>query len=506
MGRWSTGFGATVLFLGLLWQTAEARSLQVEVQTREGTQRGQLPLVTAADGASYVSLDRLAAFLKVKPGWSSKGSRAIFKVGGKSAILTSGSREVSIQGKVFQLTRPPRILPGGWAVPEEFLSRVLPKLLPETVRVSVALVALKPTALPPTSGAALTALRVRSYPSFTRVVVEASKAFEFEIQEERRAVTARLSGLSVPAAQVEDVTDGLVREVQIGGSGQGASLRVVLEGVPGEIKRSVLEDPYRLVLDFHRAKIPQAVPARPPRAEPLRLIVLDPGHGGHDPGAIGPSGLQEKEVVLDVTKRLARLLEDGLGVTVSLTRTGDYFVPLRERTSFANAQRADLFVSIHANAHRASVSEGVETYFLSSEATDNEARQVAALENDAIKLEKGNSKTNTDILKTILWDLAQSEFQEESSRLAETVLDSMTQVLKIANRGVKQAGFYVLGGAAMPATLVEIGFLTNPREERKLRDPHFRERAAHAIYAGLAEYKRRYDQKMGATQAAGAPR
>jgi len=143
----------------------------------------------------------------------------------------------------------------------------------------------------------------------------------------------------------------------------------------------------------------------------------------------------------------------------------------------------------------------VETYFLSSEATDGEARQVAAQENDAIKLEGGNSRAQMDVLKSILWDLAQSEFQEESSRLAETVLDSTTQALKIPNRGVKQAGFYVLGGAAMPAILVEIGFLTNPREERKLRNPRFREQVARAIYAGLAEYKRRYDQKMGAVQA-----
>lgn len=278
-------------------------------------------------------------------------------------------------------------------------------------------------------------------------------------------------------------------------------LRVTLEGVSVETRQLVLGDPYRLVLDFHRVKPSQPGGVPHPRAEPLRVIVLDAGHGGHDSGAIGPSGLQEKEVVLDVTKRLARLLEHEVGVDVRFTRTADYFVPLRDRTSFANAQRADLFLSIHANAHRASVSEGVETYFLSSEATDGEARQVAAQENEAIKLEGGNSRVQLGVLKSILWDLAQSEFQEESSRLAETVLDSMTQALKLPNRGVKQAGFYVLGGAAMPAILVEIGFVTNPREERKLKDPRFREQVARSIYAGLTEYKRRYDQKMGAAQA-----
>ncbi|MEK7878865.1 MAG: N-acetylmuramoyl-L-alanine amidase [candidate division NC10 bacterium] len=506
MRRWVAVWGIIALSVGLGWQAADGRSLLVEVQTREGVQRGQLPLVALEDGTSYVLLDRLAALLKVKPGWSGKSARAIFKVGDRSAVLTHNQREVLVQGKVLQLSSPPRILAGGWAVPEQFLSKVLPKLLPEETRVSVAHVPPGPPAKSPRSNPSLTALRVRSYPSFTRVVVEASGPFEFEIQEERREVRARLSGLSLAGARTEEVGDGLIRQVSLDRSDRGARLRTVLEDVPVETKRFVLGDPYRLVLDFHRAKPAQTERAQQPQAFPLRHVVLDAGHGGHDPGAMGPSGLQEKEVVLDVTKRLVPLLEEGLGVKVSLTRTTDYFVPLRERTSFANAQRADLFVSIHANAHRASVSEGVETYFLSSEATDNESRQVAALENEVIRLEGGSSKAQADLLKTILWDLAQSGFQEESSRLAETVLDSMTRALAIANRGVKQAGFYVLGGAAMPAILVEIGFLTNPKEERKLRDPHFRERVARAIYAGLAAYKRRYDQKMGAAQAVGTER
>jgi len=503
--RWMVAWGVIALAAGLSLPAAEGRGLLVEVKTREGIQRGQLPLVTAVDGTSYVLLDRLAAFLKVKPGWSGKSARAIFKVGDRSVVLTNNQREVRVQGKVFKLSSPPRILASGWAVPEQFLSTVLPKLFPQETRVSVARVSPDPPAKAVRNGASLTALRVRSYPSFTRVVVEASGSFEFEIQEERQEVRARLSGLALAGARTEEVGDGLVRQVHLAQSDREALLRVALEGARVETRRLVLGEPYRLVLDFHRVKAPRTDGAQQPQAYPLRHIVLDAGHGGHDPGASGPSGLQEKEVVLDVTKRLARLLAEGLDVKVTLTRTGDYFVPLRERTAFANAQRADLFVSIHANAHRASVSEGVETYFLSSEATDNEARQVAAHENEVIKLEGGNSRAQAEMLKTILWDLAQSEFQEESSRMAETVLESMTRVLGIANRGVKQAGFYVLGGAAMPAILVEIGFLTNPREERKLRDPQFREQVARAIYAGLAEYRRRYDQKMGA-QAAGAQR
>ena len=185
---------------------------------------------------------------------------------------------------------------------------------------------------------------------------------------------------------------------------------------------------------------------------------------------------------------------------MALSRGTDVFVPLRERTNFANKQRADLFVSIHANAHPRAVSEGVEVYFLSSEASDTDARQVAAVENGVIQLESPASRQKGELLKSILWDLAQSEFQHESSFMAETVLDSMTQSLRLVPRGVKQAGFYVLGGAAMPAVLIEIGFLTNKNEERKLGTPEYREAVARAIYTGLAEYKHRHDQRVRTAQ------
>jgi N-acetylmuramoyl-L-alanine amidase len=200
---------------------------------------------------------------------------------------------------------------------------------------------------------------------------------------------------------------------------------------------------------------------------------------------------------------VAKLVEDRLDIKVLLSRDGDHFVPLKDRTSFANRERADLFVSIHANAHALATQEGVETYFLSSEATDIAARRTAALENSVVQLEKpvasrGGSGPQ-DLLRAVLWDLAQSDFLVESSRLAEVVQDSMTRSLRIPNRGVKQAGFYVLGGAAMPAVLIEIGFVTNPREEKRLRESKYRDEIARAIFSGVAEYKRNWDQRMRAS-------
>ena len=342
-------------------------------------------------------------------------------------------------------------------------------------------------------------MRLRSYPTFTRVVLETTGPVKFRV-EAPGPKEARIRLLSLATeTKVEPIRDGFVEEVRVERTGADAVVRVSFEVAPGEIKTTTLTDPHRLLLDLTR-------PAdRGPRTSsrevvaPLRTIVLDAGHGGHDSGAVGTGGLMEKDVVMDITRRVASLLEARAPeIKVLLSRSGDYFVNLRDRTSFANRERADLFVSIHANAHREIASEGVEVYFLSSEATDSGARQVAALENGVAQLERANGRANgsrTDIVKTILWDLAQSEFQQESSRLAEVVLDSMTRSLRIPNRGVKQAGFYVLGGAAMPAVLVEIGFVSNPREERKLKDGKYRDEVARAIVAGLVEYKRTHDQR-----------
>lgn len=343
---------------------------------------------------------------------------------------------------------------------------------------------------------ALEDLRLRSYPSFTRLVLETSHPVRYLVEQSWPPET-RVRVVSLASEpRTEKVGDGLIADVRLERAGADTLLRVRFAGSAGETKAMTLTDPPRLVFDFRR---PAGAREGAEVAGPLRVIALDPGHGGHDPGAVGPTGLMEKDLVLDVARRVARLVQARLGAKALLTRDDDRFVSLQERTSFANRERADLFVSIHANAHRQANHAGVETYFLSSEATDSEARQVAALENSVVQLEKAAVQgRSADIVRAILWDLAQSEFQMESSRLAEIVQESMTRSLRIPNRGIKQAGFYVLGGAAMPAILVEIGFVTNPREERRLRSATYRDEIARAIFAGLAEYKRSWDQRMRA--------
>jgi N-acetylmuramoyl-L-alanine amidase len=462
-----------------------------------GTAGAGLP-TTTYDGRSYVELVRVAETLKSRLEATAESTQARLRTGAHVITFTRNWARILVDGVPMLLDAPVVVRKGVWLVPDTFVAQITPKLTPVPSPAPTTPAA-APASAPAPGSITLEELRTRSYPSFTRIVLETSAPVTHRVEGSgARELRIRLLGLSAEP-QVESIAEGPVDEVRLERAGADALLRVTFEGVPGELKSSTLADPPRLVLDFSRPVEP-AMRGRQGSA-PLRTIVLDAGHGGHDSGAVGPGGLMEKELVLEVTKRVAKLAAEQLGVKVLLSRDGDHFVTLRDRTSFANRERADLFVSIHANAHRVVASEGLEVYFLSSEATDNAARQVAAAENSVVQLEKpavGRAASRSDIVKTMLWDLAQAEFQSESSRLAETVLDSMTQALRIPHRGVKQAGFYVLGGAAMPAILIEIGFVTNPKEEKRLKEARYRDEIARAIVSGLADYKRNWDQRSRA--------
>jgi N-acetylmuramoyl-L-alanine amidase len=231
-------------------------------------------------------------------------------------------------------------------------------------------------------------------------------------------------------------------------------------------------------------------------AAPL-TIVLDPGHGGHDTGAIGPSGLMEKDVVLDLALRLRRLLQQRLGVRVLMTRTEDVFVSLPERSAFANRVKADFLVSLHVNAANKRGAVGFETFYFTREPSDNDARASTQRENLVIENNGSTGKDLESLLKTTLADMAVTRDMKESSNLAERILAALEKILRVENRGVKSGPFYVLATAAMPAVLVESAFITNPREERKLQREEYREQLARALFDGIAAYKVRYEQRLG---------
>jgi N-acetylmuramoyl-L-alanine amidase len=214
-------------------------------------------------------------------------------------------------------------------------------------------------------------------------------------------------------------------------------------------------------------------------------IVIDPGHGGHDTGTAGPNGLYEKDLVLDVAKRLGSLIESRMGAEVVYTRMDDTFIPLEGRTAMANQRRADLFLSIHANSSPARTSSGVETYYLNFTSSKS-ALEVAAREN-------ASSQQSVHELKDLLQKIAMQDKVDESREFAAKVQQALYATSSRANsrtrdRGVKKAPFVVLIGASMPSVLAEVGFISNPKDEALFRKSDFRQKIAEGLYKGLSQY------------------
>jgi N-acetylmuramoyl-L-alanine amidase len=231
-----------------------------------------------------------------------------------------------------------------------------------------------------------------------------------------------------------------------------------------------------------------------PKDKSVKRIVIDPGHGGKDPGAVGPNGTRESMINLNVALRLKHLLEQELGLEVLMTRTDDRFVSLGDRTKFANDNKADLFISIHTNASRTNGAQGIETYYLSTKST-TESRAVEALENSVVELYEGaGAKQKYEALDFILMDMLQTEHLEHSNDLATLVQHNLVAGVQAKNRGVKQANFYVLRGAFMPAILIEMGFISNPEEEALLANPQYQDRLAQAIFESIKRFKYDYDR------------
>ena len=226
------------------------------------------------------------------------------------------------------------------------------------------------------------------------------------------------------------------------------------------------------------------------QARRIQTVVIDPGHGGLESGAKGKFGNLEKDITLAVSLKLKALIERNLGLAVFLTRDRDVDVSNENRAAIANNHKAGLFISIHANGAVQRKAAGSETFFLSVNATDEETRRLAYLENNSSELQTRIDPSSEDDLMMILWDMAQTAYIKQSSRLAELVQAELDAMLGTRNRGIKQAPFKVLTGVACPAILVEAAFISNPDEEQKLASDAFQARVAEAIYRGLVRFIR----------------
>lgn len=334
-------------------------------------------------------------------------------------------------------------------------------------------------------------IRFWSSSDYTRVVVDLSGCVKFSkdyLSNPDRLYFDLISTTLKNKKKINIPVNSSILKAIRAGQFQPDVVRVVLDlNEYRDYNVFFLDDPPRLVIDLYGNEKVKGLDTIIPEIT-KRRIVIDPGHGGHDPGAVGPNGLYEKDVVLDIALKLKKILMKDINNEVFLTREKDIYVPLEERTAFANKKNADLFISIHANASLRREAKGVETYLLNW-TDDEEAMRVAAREN-AISFKKMKEMhKQMDIIQIITNDLLRQNKRDESVKLANYIQMSLVDRLsKSYDLGVKQALFYVLFGAEMPSALVEVSFISNPEEENLLSKESYRFQIADAIAQGVNSY------------------
>ena len=341
-------------------------------------------------------------------------------------------------------------------------------------------------------------VRYADHSDFTRVVIESYTTFPYQVHTGPGKIDVVINGDFTFKFQQKKIYSRILKEFHWEKKNLNTIFEIILKKDRFTIDYFTLINPFRLVLDIKGLSIPiipklqgkeiERTSALGRGIDYTKTIIIDPGHGGSDRGAKGTSGLLEKNVTLAIAKKLKSVIERNLPARVILTRTEDINISLEDRASIANNQKADMFISIHANASYRKSAHGSETYFLSLHASDEETRRLAYFENNSDKLEDEILPENIEDIKLILWDLAQTSYLKQSSQLAENIQNELNYLLGTTNRGIKQAPFKVLSNVAMPAVLIEVAFITNPEEEKKLSSPKFQYQVAHAIYRGIINY------------------
>jgi len=415
-------------------------------------------------------------------------------VPGHQILIGPGTAQVPVDRRIVAISGPARVVGGSLYAPQDFFERVLFPMAgasgvwdpgrrvwtlapagPPPVAVEVAVVHVAPT---------------------TQVVLRLSAPAKTTTALSEKSLQVRFPDTKIdPPFPEKKYDDPLVAAVRFAGDLATIEFResnLTARAYP-------LTGPDRLVVEVGRglappvpgaaaSETPGLAPPGPSAPAPL-TIVVDPGHGGTETGAVGPDGFQEKEATLEIARRLVATLPRVLNTRTLLTRDTDLLISLDDRTAIANHEKADLFLSIHANSSRAATAQGSETYYLSLEASDRIAQEVARQENASPGAPTPlPGKTGNPDLDFILWDLAQSAHLKESSEVAEAIQTELNAVSGTGSRGVKQAPFRVLVGASMPAVLVEVGFISNPAEEKKLKSAEFQQTLADAIARAVVKF------------------
>jgi len=468
------------------------------VLTKEG--RRTLPTRTIS-GQDMFSLDDLAKLFELTVREDTLAGGLTVNTKGQTIVLTAGQGLASVGGRLVSLPAPPVRDGRTWFVPVDFVSRALAPaagtrlelrkpsrlILSGDVRVPRVAGSLEPLG-------ALARLTLDVSPSTPHTVAQDGNRLLIKFEAE--AIDATLPATTAPEiVQGLRLGDGPVVVIDLGPRfasykasdmpGDRGAVRIVVEVIAQTTSATPAP-----------GTAAPGTPVTPPTTEPpslldlapaggLRTVVIDAGHGGEEEGAKGPNGTLEKNVTLSVSRRLKAALEARLGVRVVLTRDGDETVGLDERAAVANNNKADVFISLHANASVRSSASGAEVFYLSLAEYGEEALRVARGESEALPVFGGGTRD----IEVILWEMAQARYIEQSAVLAQLVESSLRERVVMSPRAIQQAPFRVLVGANMPAVLIEMGFITNPDQERLLTSETFQGSLVQAVVDSLTRYR-----------------
>ena len=465
------------------------------------SREGRRPLATkSVNGQEMFSLDDLSKFFELTVREDTLAGGLTVATKGQTVVLTPGQALASVSGRLISLPAPPAREGKTWFVPVDFVARALAPALGTRLelRKPSRLILLGDVRVPRVAGA------VDPQGNLARLTLDVAPATPHTVSQDGTKLVIRFEADALDATLPSSAAPDLIQTVRPG-DGPAA---VVLDLGPrfGSFRSS--EAPgdrgaARIVVDVLAltsptpAPAPGAAPATPPPALDapplldlapsggLRTIVIDAGHGGDEEGAKGPDGTLEKNITLSVARRLKAALEARLGVRTILTRDADQTVALDERAAVANNNKADLFISLHANASVRPSAAGAEVFYLSLAEYGDEAQRVARGESESLPVFGGGTRD----IEVILWEMAQARYIEQSAVFAQAVEGALRARVPMSPRAIQQAPFRVLVGANMPAVLVEMGFITNPNQERQLSSDGFQTSVVQALVESIVRFR-----------------
>ncbi len=449
---------------------------------------GPAPLRTLeSEGKVWAAVGDVAALLGGSISFDADTRSYEVRIGQHTAVFGIDAPIAVVDTKLVNLSATPRSKGGIAFADTDFFGRVFGPMTGLTFSWDAgrrALVASRPAASDVSVEASVTEMG-----GMTKVVLRFSRPLQYRVEKGEETLVLKFPGARLlPAAAEIDAQGPRVLRVVLREGEAVIALREA--GLSTNVYP--LGGPPRLVVDVTPAvagamPVPGSVPAPGPSRG--RTVVLDPGHGGTEEGAQGPSGLLEKDATLALSKTIQDVLTRH-GYRVVTTRSSDASVSLEDRAAASNAAKADVFVSLHANASRSAEAHGTEVYYLSLEASDRAAALLAENENRAAETPAAGKNASLRDLDIILWDLAQNQHLAASERLAEIIQADFNRLLGVTTRGVKQAPLRVLIGVNAPAVLVEVAFLTNPDEEKMLASEEFRRQTAETLAGSLDTFFR----------------